>query len=210
MSYVREFRTQGIDRMCLGWCAHPAYELRAGVPHARHRPDVQQCILVRGRQLRTKRGGPYSFVPRAAAGVCASPRPRAAPGWRGRGQGLARRRVLHAASPLLRAPASRTPWVLHAHARLSSPRVAFCSRGCLFWEAAAACALAARAWVCRVFLFPVWLPPNLLVRLPVPYWGLAARPLVGDALCGIPCLSLAAPPPLAACPGAVPLGAALR
>ena len=62
-------------------------------------------------------------LPRAAAGVCASPRPRAALGWRGRGRGVARRRVLRAASPLLRAPASRSLWVLScARAALSSPR----------------------------------------------------------------------------------------
>ena len=87
-------------------------------PHASLKFRVP-CVLPPGDLV----AGGRSLVPRAAAGVCASPRPRAALGRRGRGQGSARRLVVLAASPLLRAPASRTLRVLScARAALLSAR----------------------------------------------------------------------------------------
>ena len=68
-------------------------------------------------------------------------------------------------------------------------------------------AFAARVWECRVFLFPVRVPPSLQSG-GSPRLGSAASPLAGRRLRGAPCLSLAAPSPRgeteAARPSAVP------
>ncbi len=181
---------------------HPPPELRSSPPLKLRSPPKENS------------GFPASCPPATSSpgGVltCRGPRPGCVPppapvprwggaaGVRGRLGGSSSSPLRPCCAPLRRGLSG----YFRAPARLSSPRVAFCSRGCLLWETAAACALAARVWVCRVFLFPVLLPPFLLVRLLVP-GPLGPRfpvQLVGDALCGVSVPVLGCLPPSGSLP----------
>ncbi len=99
-------------------------------------------------------------------------------------------RVQGQLSPLLRAPGLAVSLGSFVRTRPTcASRLAAVAAGC--WEAA----FAARVWECRVFLFPVRVPPGLQSG-DSPRLGSAAIPLVrsGDELHGVPCLSLAARP----------------
>ena len=125
-------------------------------------------------------------MPRAAAGGRASARPRAHPAHPARRVGTAR--VQGQLSPLLRAPGLAVSLGSFVRTRPTcATRLAAVAAGC--WEAA----FAARVWECRVFLFPVRVPPGLQSG-DSPRLGSAAIPLAGDELHGVPCLSLAARP----------------